>query len=103
MYVDPNRMWQQYGRHKQFATNGGDEQEGLAMAMCTVSSIRVFTTTTWKSGSSRSFVFHRAAMRYCPQALMKKCIDPPPEAHVADAIEYLKKVGACREASEFCE
>ena len=38
-----------------------------------------------------------------PQALLKKCIDPPPEAHVADAIEYLKKVGACREASEFCE
>jgi len=38
-----------------------------------------------------------------PQALMKKCVDPPPEAHVADAIQDLIKVGACREASEFCE
>ena len=38
-----------------------------------------------------------------PKALLKKCIDPPPEAHVTDAIEYLMKVGACREASEFCE
>ena len=36
-----------------------------------------------------------------PQALLKKCIDPPPVAHVTDAIEYLIKVGACREASEF--
>ena len=35
-----------------------------------------------------------------PEALLKKCLDPPPVAHVNDAIEYLTKVGACREASE---
>jgi len=54
MHDDPNRMCLLYGRDKQFATNGGDEQEGLAMAKFIVSSTRVFTTTTWKSGSSRS-------------------------------------------------
>lgn len=35
-----------------------------------------------------------------PQALLRKCIDPPPSAHVTDAIEYLKEVGACREVSK---
>mmetsp|Transcript_20051 Transcript_20051/g.43473 ORF Transcript_20051/g.43473 Transcript_20051/m.43473 type:complete len:1281 (-) Transcript_20051:189-4031(-) len=32
-----------------------------------------------------------------PQALLRKCIDPPPTVHVTDAMQYLKDVGACRE------
>lgn len=36
-----------------------------------------------------------------PKALMKRCIDPPPEVHVDDAIQYLKDVKAIREASKF--
>ena len=37
-----------------------------------------------------------------PQALLKKCIDPPSPDNVADAIQYLKKMGAIREVSKFC-
>ena len=37
-----------------------------------------------------------------PVVLMKKCIDPPPAAHVTDAVQYLKEINAVREASE-CE
>ena len=36
-----------------------------------------------------------------PQSLLRKCIDPPPTVHVTDAIQYLKKIGAIREVSEF--
>lgn len=35
-----------------------------------------------------------------PQALLRKCIDPPNPQHVTVAMGYLKDVGACREASK---
>ncbi len=31
-----------------------------------------------------------------PQALLRKCLDPPPEASVNKAIQYLQQVGACK-------
>ena len=36
-----------------------------------------------------------------PRTLLKKCIDPPEEDNVTDAIEYLKSITACREVSKF--
>ena len=48
-----------------------------------------------------SLVSSRNRVTSDPRALLRKCIDPPPDANVTSAIEYLKDVGAVEEVGEF--